>query len=455
MLTLPNDIIAILAHFAPLFSTPVFRHVEVLFTGAILAPGVRTVTSVLRVMGLQDLITFGKYHRVLSQDKWSARAGARILLGLLVGVFAPAGTLVMGIDETLERRRGKKIAARGIYHDPVRSSKSTKVRSGGLRWISMMLLAPIAWAGRIWALPFLTVLTPPERYAKERNIRYKTLWRWAAQMLTLVHRWLPDRDIVIVADNNYSVLALLDHCKRLSRRGGKVTMISRLRLDAGLYGPAPEPVPGKKGRRANKGARLPLLSQVLVDPATCWQEIRLKKWYGRKERRIEIVTDTAIWYHSERGLVPIRYVLIRDPERIFDSFALVCTDTAATAEQIVSWFVQRWQLESTFQEVREHLGVETQRQWSDLAIARTTPVLLGLFSMVTLLADEKAKEHCLPVRQASWYVKEQATFVDALAFVRRDLWHHWLYRPRGDKADGLQINRSLQQRITNTLCYAG
>ena len=180
MLTLPTPIIAVLAAFAPLFSRPVFRRAQVLLAGAILTPGRRTVASALRAMGLQKERHFQNYHRVLSRAKWSSRMAARILLRALARAFAAEGAILIGIDETLERRRGDKIAAKGVYRDAARSSRSFFVKSSGLRWVSLMLLAPVPWAGRVWALPFLSVLAPSERHDQgHRRRRHKTLARWA------------------------------------------------------------------------------------------------------------------------------------------------------------------------------------------------------------------------------------------------------------------------------------
>ncbi|HEV2126436.1 MAG TPA: transposase, partial [Chloroflexota bacterium] len=169
--------------------------------------------------GLHQQPQFQKDHRVLSRNRWSSRRAAQVLLGLLVRAFASTGSVIVGIDETLERRQGEKIAAKGIYRDAARSSRSVLVKSHGLRWICMMLLAPIPWAGRVWALPFLCVLAPSERYNQEHHRqhhrRHKTLARWAAQMIVQVRRWLPQRAVVLVADGGYSVLTLLDRCARL------------------------------------------------------------------------------------------------------------------------------------------------------------------------------------------------------------------------------------------------
>src|SRR5215216_329182 len=197
---------------------------------------------------------------------------------------------------------------------------------------------------------------------------------------------------------------------------------TRLRLDAALYEPAPTRRPGTVGRPRIKGARLPNLSDVLVDGATCWQRVTVPAWYGERERVVEICSSTAVWRHAGLPVLPIRWVLLRDPQHRFDPQALLCTNPARDPLQVVRWFVQRWQVEVTFREVRDHLGVETQRQWSDRAIARTTPCLLALFSIVTLLATRLARRARSAVCTDAWYCKPRPTFADALAAVRREIW---------------------------------
>jgi hypothetical protein len=210
MLTLPKRIIQVLRHFETVLSERVWEWAQVLLIGAILAPGERTVTAILRVMGCSDEKQFLNYHRVLNRAKWSSRELSRLLLGLLVRLFvAGKEPVILGIDETIERRRGRKIAARGVYRDPVRSSKEFFVKTNGLRWISLMLLTPIPWAQRVWALPFLTVLAPSERYHEERKMRHKTITDWAWQMLLQVARWMPGRSLVVVTDGTYAVLDFL------------------------------------------------------------------------------------------------------------------------------------------------------------------------------------------------------------------------------------------------------
>ena len=440
-----NEYTTILTAFARLFSKRVWQHVEILVLGAILAPGQRTVTAILRIMELSSEKHFQNFHRVLNRAVWSSREASRVLLGMLVSAFAIRGPIVMGLDDTIERRRGAKIRAKGIYRDPVRSSHSHFVKASGLRWLSLMLLAPIPWAMRIWALPFLTVLAPSERYYEKRKRAHKKLTDWARQALLQVRRWLPGRKLVIVMDASF---AAIDFLWKVVKLANPITLIARFRLDAALYEPTPERKPGRSGRPRKKGKRLPTLEQVLEDPRTSWKKVVIPNWYGEGRREVEIVSSTAVWYHSGMPPLPIRWVLIRDPKGKFKSQALLCTDLNEEPEQILKWFVMRWQLEVTFHEVRDHLGVETQRQWSDWAILRTTPALLGLFSLVTLLANTHARNNKIPVRQAAWYRKSLPTFSDALALVRQELWQHRYFQLSHKRYDV----RKMQPEVLNYLC---
>lgn len=219
-------------------------------------------------------------------------------------------------------------------------------------------------------------------------------------------------------------ISLLDRCVRSPKK--PITFITRfLHLDAALYEPAPPRKPRQMCRPRLKGRRLPTLAAVAADPSTTWTTITVANWYGGRgspaERIVEVVSATAVWYHTGLPPVPMRWVLIRDPRDNFDTQALLCTDLGATPERILSWFVLRWQMELTFQETRRYLGVETQRQWSKLAIQRTPPGLLGLFSLVTLLAHQRMARSAEAVRRAAWYRKPRPTFSDALALVRREL----------------------------------
>jgi hypothetical protein len=451
MLTLPDEYNTLFMHFRPFFSKQVWPLALLLLVGAILAPGKRTVTAVLRIMGLSQEKHFQNFHRVLNRAVWSNLALSACLLLLLLHTFLPHGPVVLGLDETLERRRGDQIRAKGIYRDPVRSSKSHFVKASGLRWMSMMLLVHIPWAARIWGLPFLTVLAPSERYYQNSPRAPKKITDWARQMGKQVRRWLPGRKIILVADSSYAALELLDSLQALPE---PVFMVTQLRLDAALYEPAPPRPAETLGRPRKKGPRLPTLAAVLANPTTAWQTVTVANWYGRGSTQVAITSATAVWYHSGMPAVPIRWVLVRDPHGKFETKALLCTDPTAQPLDILTWFVRRWQVEVTFEEVRAHLGVETQRQWADQAIARTTPILLGLFSWVTLLAHHSQKQGSLPVRQAAWYRKACPTFSDALAVVRIRIWQHWGFCISPAHPEMQKSPASLLQRLFEAVCYS-
>ena len=200
MLSLPITLLSVIAIFAPVFSWSVWLHAKVLITGAILAPGTRTVTSILRIMGHAEDPHCQNDHRVLNRAVWSPLKASRLLLRLLIAIFVPWGPVVVGLDETLERRRGDHIKAKGIYRDPVRSSRSYMVKVSGLRWLCAMLLTPIPWAQRVWALPFMSALCPSERFYEQRGRRHQTLPERAWQVIRLVVRGLPGRTVIFVAD---------------------------------------------------------------------------------------------------------------------------------------------------------------------------------------------------------------------------------------------------------------
>ena len=446
----PACFAAVILTFAPVFlQQRTWRHAELLLIGAILARGKRTVTSLLRITGLSRERRFANYHRVLNRAAWSTRLAARLLLDLLITSFVPTGPVVLGIDETIERRRGKRIRAKGISRDPVRSSKGHFVKASGLRWLSLMLLAPIPWAGRVWALPVLTVLAPSERYCRERGRRHKKLTDGARQLALQARRWLPGREVVLLGDSSFAALDLLAALAR-----GGLICITRLRLDAALYEPVPPRRPGTVGRPRTKGVRLPNLAIILADEHTRWAEVTVPGWYGEGDRAIEYCSAMAVWRHAGLPVVPIRWVLLRDPRRRFDPQALLCTDPTRDPLQIVRWFVQRWQVEVTFREVRDHLGVETQRQWSDRAIARTTPCLLALLSVVALLAARLDPHARSAVCTAAWYRKPHPTFADTLAAVRRQFWCEQGLLMSWRRSKATKLRPALRHGIAYALCHA-
>jgi len=442
MPSLPAEIIVVLAPFAQLFSERVWVHAQVLVLGALLAPGIRTVSSCLRVMGLAWETHFTNYHRVLNRATWSALPAGKILLGLLVRELVPPGaTIGLGADDTVERRSGRQIKAKGCYRDAVRSSRKHVVKCVGLKWVAMMLLVPVPWAKRVWALPFLTVLCWPPQSRHQR--RHKTSVDWVRQMMRQTRRWLPGRLLVLVVDGGFAAVALARTCV-----ASQVTLVSRLRLDAALYHPPPPPLAGKRGRKPSKGTRQRSLKIWAARADTPWQETTVD-WYQGKRKPLLVFSRTALWYTPGLAPVALRFVLVRDPEGKLSDAAFFSTDLHATPEQILHWVVMRWAVEVTFEEARVHLGVETQRQWTTKAIARTTPVLLGLFSLVTLLALRLCPKGRIPVAGSAWYHKPEATFTDCLAVVRQHIWRARYLVNSASQANLVQ----LPQEVFDLLLY--
>jgi hypothetical protein len=378
-MSLPTPIIQVLQHFRPAFTRPTWDKALVLVVGIILARGRRTVTAALKQMGLHNDADFALFHQVLNRASWSCLTLSRLLLQLLVGSFVEVGgTLQIVIDETLERRWGRKISKRGHYRDNLQSSKEQSVSTSGLRWVVMMLVVRVPWTTREWALPFFSVLVTTPQVSEQLGKPHKTIAQIAAQMVIAVRRWLPNIPITVVEDSAYSVVELGLCCAKHN-----VTLIAPLRFDARLYAPAPPRKKGTNGRPPVKGVELPKLHEVLDDPETEWQSMKVK-WYDGTGQVVELASGTGVWYRIGLPVLRVRWVLARDPEGKRASKAYFCTNQSLSAAEVVSSFIRRWAIEVTFEESRAHLGVETQRQWSDLAIERSTPCLLGMFSLVAL-----------------------------------------------------------------------
>jgi hypothetical protein len=371
------------------------------------------------------------------------------LFAQLVQAFGTHGPLVGGLEETMERRWGRRIAARGIYRDAARSSKAVTNKTSGLRWLSVPLLARVPWADRIGGRPFLTALAPSARYYQTRGRRPQSLTDRAKQVILQVKCWAPQRVLICVADSAYAVLEWLAWCQRL-----RVTLIVPWRLDAALFAPAPQPRRGQTGRPRLKGQRLPTLAARLQSRHTRWQRLGVNG-YGRGQTKVEVATGTALWSHSGTVPVPIRWVLVRDPLGRWETRALLSTDPRQSAQEIVQRFTRRWQVEVTCEETRTHLGIETQRQWNPKALQRATPVLRGLFSAVTLLAHQLQQQApgALQPRAAAWYAKPRVTFSDALASVRASLWKQ-VFCVSGRRTDSQKLRAHWRHHFADLLCYA-
>jgi DDE superfamily endonuclease len=443
---LPPGFTAWLAPFLASFSRRTRPTVAALAVGALLAVGPRTVATCLRVLGLAEHPGFAAFHRVLNRNAWSSLALARTLLRMVVAAFVPAGPIVVGVDHTLERRRGRHIGPAGHFYDAGRSSAAWKATSRGLRWLTAAVLVEVPFAGHVWALPVLTALTPSKAWSERHGRRHRPVTDWARRLLLVLRRWLPDRPIVAVMDGEFAALELL-HALR-----SRMVVIARLRRDARLF----DPPCGwdRRGRPAVRGDRQPSLLARAADPATRWRRVvQASRAAWRSAGWIEYTHGTALWHHPGKPMVPILWVLVRYPDGRREPEAFLCTDTGASPRDVLDLFNRRWSVETTYEEARAHLGAETQRQWSDPAIFRTTPLLFGLYSVVALYVQQNADRLALSPRRAAWYPKPAATFADALARLRQHLWFEHVVTSAG-KADMTEPVPPEVGRLIEAACYA-
>lgn len=414
--TLPSPILSILLPFSNVFLlSKTFSKALVLMTGALLCKGGVTVCAALRMVSLASEKQFSKYHRLLSRDRCDLMLGAKILLQSLLNTFQPQGPITFAIDDTLERRRGKKIQAKGRFKDPIHSSGGKVVISSGLRWMPVMLLTPVPFLKRMVALPFLTVLTQSEKRAKELQIRHKSPQKYATQVVCLLRSWIPSRQMRLVVDAGYACVELFIQCIKY-----KVTLITRLRANARLFD-FPPPRTGKKGRPAKKGERLTIKE---IAKRASWRRYTVKGYGGESIIR-DLAEWTCLWCPVKGEPIRIRLVFSRDPNDVKGVvFTLMTNDFNISMAEVLEGYIMRWSQEVTHREAREYVGVETQRQWSNNAIARTTPLLFALYSLVFLMANALMKGKKIEPGKTAWYCKDGLTFSDLLSAVRRVLREH-------------------------------
>lgn len=447
-MSLPSEITAVLNVFQSVFTAPTWSKVQVLLVGTLLARGRRTVAAALRQMGHDDDRHFSDYHHVLNRARWSRLAASRCLLRLVVRTFGRwDGPVTVVIDEILERRWGRRIRLRSHYRDPLASSRERSVSSSGLRWLVMAVVVRLPWTKRRWALPVFSVPAPGPKVSEREGRRHKTVAERAGQMVRIVRRWLPEAQLTVSGDGAYSVVEL-----GLTCHAAKVRLVAPLEMDARLFAPPEQRRPGQSGRPAGVGKRLTKLIDQLSDPTTAWQTVRVR-WDDQRTRRLQVLTGTALWYRFGLTPLPVRWLLVRDPKGRSEPRAYFSTCLEDTPEAMLDTAIGRWPIEVTFEECRAHLGIETQRQWSDKAIGCSTPLLLGLYSLVVLFAHALHPNGRIPIQTTAWYQKPQATFADVLATVRRALWGGFDF-PTADNPQLLVIPKTLIQRLEYSVCYS-
>ena len=424
MLNLPESMIAILANFAPLFSRPVFKNALELMVAHFLCTGRRTITNLIRCLGKHKDNQFTKYFYVIRKAKWSPFKSSKILLLLIVDRLLPKNSQIeINIDTHLNKRGGPKIKGLGLHRDAVASSKSQKVLATGHNWLVVAICVRMFGSKYKWSLPFLAyLLTPEKNLSSSRNksdlkgkARHKKMPKVTCQIILQIRRWLgPERSIVVVADSAFACREICKVCRKHN-----VIFCTQLRLDASLYDFPPTQKGKQRGRPRVAGKRLPNLESLINDKKQRW--IRLSApWYNGKTKDLDVLTGTCLWYHNTVGGVPIRWIITKDPNGNNKPLAILVTDFGVCAEEAIKFFVGRWPIETTFQEINQHLGLETIHTWSDLSINRTAPTIIASYSIACLMVSEAIKDTGIEIlpEKTAWYSKDTPTFSDVMVYLK-------------------------------------
>jgi hypothetical protein len=433
--------------FSVAFTEPTFQRMVVMVIGGILAHGRHTVTGMLGPV--RELLAGhpSDYHRVFSRASWSLWPVGKILAATIVALLPEDASIVVAVDDTTAQHRGKKVYGKGCHHDAVRSAHKHVVYRWGHRWIVLAILIQFPFAHRRWALPVLAALYKPEALNRSEHRRHKTAVRLARQLMGVLIRWFPRRHFTLLGDGGYASHDLARFCHRLSRH---VTLVSRFWPDANLYAPPPKTT-GKAGRPRSKGRKLRSPKEVVARSTFTDAVV---DWYGGSQRRVKLISGVGGWYKAGEGRVPVRWVFVKDVQGTHRDEYFYTTDPTLTPEQIVSLYTARWSIETTFQEMRAHLGFETPRQWVANSVLRTGPWLLGLFSVICVIFARYVRNHRLPIRQTIWYAKAEPTFSDAILTVRRLFWTKTIFTGSRYHDDFAKLPSKFRNLLLDYLCQA-
>lgn len=442
---LPQPARALLATFAGGFTRPTFLRWVVLALATILTVGQRTVCNLLRTLGALAPGHPSSYHRVFCRRRWSCW---RLAHGLATWVFdhlVPPGRVLLAGDDTVDGHKGAKVFGKGCHRDPVRSTHALTVYRWGHKWIVLTVLVRVPWTRRHWALPVLVALYRTEKDNVQARRRHKTPAHLLRQLCGVLHRWFRHRSFVLAGDGNYGSHAM---ARFAVRHRGWLTLVSKFYPDARLYEPPP-PYTGR-GRPRVKGAKLPTPEQVV---ATATRTPLQVAWYGGGRRDVAVVTGTGQWYKVGQGLVAVRWVFVQDVTGTHRDEYFFTTDPTLTATEVMESYVRRWNEETTFQELRSYLGLETTRGWKEKTVLRMAPCLFGLYTVVTALYSQLPRSaRRLPV--IAWAGKQDVTFSDAITAVRRWLWQHWVFALPGHHAAFEKLTRPFRSLLLHALAPA-
>jgi hypothetical protein len=445
---IPSVVQPLLLGFAVAFTEPTFERWLLLLVAALLTPGRHTISNLLRTMSPLASGHPSSYHRVFSQRRWSLGRLGRALAGFILEHWVPEGPVYVAGDDTVDEHPGRKVFGKGRHRDPVRSSHSFMAYRWGHKWMVLSILVKFSFATRPWALPVLVALYRSEQWNTKHGRRHKTPATLMRQLLAVLIHWFPQRHFIFSGDGSYGTheLARFAH-----RHRGHLTLVSRFYANANLYA-APPTVRGKRnfGRPRKKGAKQPSPQEVVAGAKRRRMRVR---WYGGTTRKVEVVSGTGLWYRGGQGLVPVLWVFVHDLSGTHRDEYFFSTEVKMPLRQLIETYTGRWSIETTFQEMRAYLGLETTRGRKEATVLREAPCLFGLFSVVVLLYA------LLPARSTRaarvlWLGKSEVTFSDAITAVRRWVWVEWVFVTCGHKQAFTKLPRPLRAVLLYALAPA-
>ena len=447
MHNIPKMARSVIDGFAVAFSRPTWTRFYFLMFAAILTTGRRTISNILRTMGRATAGHASSYHRVFSCRRWSSWRLARTLIACILQHWITEGAVQLVGDDTVDEHRGKKVYGKACHRDAVRSTHSYTAYRWGHKWVVLAILVKFPFANRPWALPVLVALYRSPQWNKRHRRRHKTPAELMRQLLAVVLHWFPGRKFVFAADGSYGIHPLASFVHRHRRR---LVLVSHFYSNANLYAPPPVVRGKKNGRPRKKGAKLPWPAQVVAKSRRKWISVA---WYGGGRRDVAVVTGTGQWYKGGEGLVPVRWVFVRDLTGTHRDEYFFTTELTFTPKQIIETYTGRWSIETTFQEMRAHLGLDTTRGRTENTVLRVAPCLFGLYSLVVLLYA------CLPAAYrhsfgVQWQGKTHTTFSDAIGAVRRWLWVEWAFVIHGQNDTFTKLPATLQKILLYALVQA-
>jgi hypothetical protein len=447
-MNIPACAMPVLTMFRPAFSTPTYHRFCMLVLAAVLTTGRRTVTNLLRTVRGKTSGHMSSYHRVFSQRRWSAWGLARLLITFLLDHVVPPGPVLLAGDDTVTEHPGPRVFGKGRHRDGVRSTHRYTAYRWGHKWVVVSVLVKLPFATRLWALPGLVALYRSPEWDRLHRRRHKTPAHMARLLLARLVRWFPQHHFIFMGDSGYGTSETARFCSTHRRH---LTMVSKFYGDAALYAPPPLRTHSTMGRPRVKGPKLASPQEVVAN--TLKRTSLLVTWYGGTTREIEIVTGTGHWYRIGEALVEVRWVYVHDGTGTHRDEYFFTTDMTMKPQQIVECYTQRWSVETTFQECREYLKLESTKGYGQQTVLRFTPCLFGLYTMVVLLYLQLP---CLSSTRSAvfWRGKATVTFSDMMTCVRRALWEQWIFQTQAASQEFSKLSESLQETILYALAPA-